>query len=176
MENYICKIATLEEIIKKCDYEIKSHPGNEMWNVFKKRAIKKFKERTAITYIGILNDEIICEATAYINIKAFEGDISNPEGLLSEEMVYLSGFRTNKEYEGNGYFSKFFKFMEKDLKEKGYNKMCLGVEPNEIRNIQIYFKFGFTNYIKTTIERLPAKNKESKPEEVIINFYYKNID
>jgi len=33
-------------------------------------------------------------------------------------MAYLAAFRTNKEYEGKGFFSKLYKFMENDLKEK----------------------------------------------------------
>ena len=173
--NYICKIASLEEIIKKADYEIKRHPNNDMWIIFKDRAIKNFKAGNTVTYIGLLNNEIICEATAIIKPEGFKDDINNYEGLLSDDMVYLSGFRTNKEYENQGYFSKLYKFMENDLKNKKYKKISLGVEPSEVRNIQIYFKLGFINYLKTTIEYLPAKDKNSKPREEIINFYYKII-
>ncbi len=43
-------------------------------------------------------------------------------------------------------------------------ELSLGVEPNEVRNIQIYFHLGFTKYIKT--------NKEN---ELVINFYKKKI-
>lgn len=174
--NYKCKIATLNEIVKKADYEIDRHPNNNIWKVFKERAIKNFNENNTITYIGILEDEIICESTAIIKENGFKGDIDNCDGLLSDTMVYLSGFRTNKEFEGKGYFSKLFRFMENDLKNKGYKKMCLGVEPSEVRNMQIYFNWGFVNYIKTTIEHLPLKDINSKPQELIVNFYYKNID
>lgn len=175
MNNYTCKIATLDELISKADYEINRHPGNNIWVIFKERAIRNFNEGNTITYIGILDDNIICEATAIIKEDGFKGDINHPEGLLSDTLVYLSGFRTNKEYEGQGYFSRLFRFMETDLKIKGYNQMCLGVEPCEVRNMQIYFNWGFTNYIKTTIEYLPPKDKESKPQEEIINYYYKDI-
>lgn len=175
IDNYICKIATLEEIIRKADYEINRHPGNNIWVEFKERAIKNFKKGNSITYIGILNDEIICEATAIIKFEGFKGDINNPEGLLTNNMVYLSGFRTNKEFEGKGYFSEMFKYMENDLKTRGYTKMSLGVEPCEVRNMQIYFHWGFTNYIKTTMEHLPTKDEKSRPQEEIINYYYKEI-
>ena len=175
MNNYTCKVANLDEVITKADYEIKSHPGNNMWCVFKERTIKNFNSGNIIVYVGILNNNIICEATAIIKEEGFKGDIDNYEQLLSKNMVYLSGFRTKKEFENKGYFSKLFKFMEKDLKDRGYKKMCLGVEPSEVRNIQIYFNWGFTNYIKTTIEYLPPKDKKSKPRQEIVNFYYKNI-
>lgn len=42
--------------------------------------------------------------------------------------------------------------MENDLKKRCFNYLPLGVEPCEIRNIQIYFKLGFTKYIKTEYE------------------------
>lgn len=173
--NYVCKIATLDEIIKRMDYLIEIHPNNNLWIKAKENAIRGYKEKSKIMYIGLLNDEIICEATAYVNELAFIGDIKNTENLLSKYRAYLSAFRTNKEYENNGYFSKLYKYMEKDLKEKGYKELSLGVEPNEIRNILIYFKYGFTNYIKTTIESLPGSTNNSKPIEEIVNFYYKKI-
>lgn len=174
-DNYICKKANLEELIQKADYEIARHPNNHMWVVFKERAIKNFKNGNTILYIGILNNEIICEATAVIKKEGLVGDIHNPEGLLENDMVYLSGFRTNKEYEGKGYFSKLFQYLTKDLKNSGYRKVSIGVEPSEIRNIQIYFKWGFINYIKTTIEHLPAKDENSNQLEEIVNFYYKKL-
>ena len=175
MDDYICKIATLDEVIEKCDYENKRHPNNNIWVVFKENAIKGFYNQSKIMYIGKLNNEIICEATAIVDELGFEGDITNFKDLLSDERAYLSGFRTNKEYEGKGYFSKLFQYMIRDLKAKGYTEVCLGVEPCEVRNMQIYFKYGFTNYLKTSIEYLPKEDEYSLPKEEIINYYYKKI-
>jgi GNAT superfamily N-acetyltransferase len=168
MENFICKVANREELLKRWDYLIKIHPGNNKWVKFKENALKHYDEKSTISYLGFLNDEIICEATAYINDSAFIGDISEPSGLLSDSMAYLAAFRTNKEYEGKGYFGKLYRFIENDLKEKGYTELCLGVGPEEVRNIEIYFHLGFTNYIKTLIEETTSK------EEVIL-FYKKKI-
>lgn len=53
-------------------------------------------------------------------------------------MAYLAAFRTNKEYEGKGYFSKLFKFAENNLKERGYKELSLGVGPEVVRNMEIY--------------------------------------
>ena len=84
-------------------------------------------------------------------------------------MAYLAAFRTNKEYEGKGYFSKLYKFIENDLKQRGYLELSLGVSPEETRNIEIYFHLGFKEHIKTLIE-----HENSKKEEVIL-FYKKKI-
>lgn len=96
------------------------HPGNNKWFEFKEIALKHYDEKSTISYLGFLNDKIICEATAYIKNSAFIGDISETSGLLSDSMAYLAAFRTNKEFEGKGYFSKLYNFVESDLKKRIY--------------------------------------------------------
>lgn len=117
--------------------------------------------------MGILNYEIIAEATAIIS----ENDIGmqNKEELVDEGKAYLTAFRTNKEIENQGYFSKLYKFMENELKKKGFKSLTLGVEPCETRNIQIYFKGGFTKYVKTDYEYYP------NGEKILVNYYEKVI-
>ena len=175
MNDYICKIADREDIIKRMNYLIETHPGNDIWVEAKERALKGFDEKSTIMYLGILNGEIICEATAYINESAFIGDVKDPEGLLSETMAYFSGFRTNKEYEGKGYFGKLYKFMEDDLIKRGYSEFCLGVKPRNVRNMEIYFHLGFREFIKTIVEYEPVKGDNSKTELVAINYFKKRI-
>ena len=150
--------------------------GNQdKWKEYKENALKHFDEGSTISYLGFLNDEIICEATAYIKDSAFIGDISDPSGLLSDNMAYLAAFRTNKEYEGKGYFSQLYKYVENDLKERGYTELSLGVGPEDVRDIEIYFDLGFKDYIKTVIEYEPSKNDPNIKEEYIIIFYKKKI-
>ena len=175
MKNYICKIANYDELIEKCDYEINRHPGSRVWTHAKQIAIDGFNNKSKIMYIGKLDNEIICEATAIVAEDGFKGDITHTEQLLSDKRVYLCAFRTNKEYEGQGYFKTLLNYMLEDLKTKGYKEACLGVEPREVRNIQMYFHFGFTNYIKTTKETLPSPHPSLPPIEEIINFYYKEL-
>jgi len=161
--NYICKVANEEEIIKKCDYEINRHSDKELWIKAKENALKGFNNNSRIVYIGVLNNEIICEATAIINELGFIGETDNYEDLISNKRAYLCAFRTNKEYEGKGYFSKLYHFMENDLVQRGYTELCLGVKSKRVRNMQIYFNWGFVNYIRTN------------PDEDMTNYYYKII-
>lgn len=175
IDTFICKVANRDELLKRWDYLIEiNHPDNNKWMEFKENALKHYDEKSTISYLGFLNDEIICEATAYIKDSAFIGDISEPSGLLSDSMAYLAAFRTNKEFEGKGYFSKLYNFVENDLKEKGYTELSLGVGPEAVRNIEIYFHLGYRNYIKTVIEYGPSKEDASKQEDVIL-FYKKKI-
>lgn len=167
MENYICKIASKDELIERWNYLIEIHPGNDEWVKYKENAIRNFDDNSTISYLGILDDKSICEITAYIKESAFIGDIDDPKGLLTDKMSYLAAFRTDKEYEGKGYFKKLFNYVINDLKNKGYTEVCLGVGPEAIRNIQIYFHLGFKEYVKTVIQY--------DPEEDVIIFYKKKI-
>ena len=166
MNNYICKIANIDEMNAKWDYEI-AHAINDKanWIVWKKENIERYKRGLIIPYYGILNDVIICECTASIDPSV----VQNSEGLVSKRTAYLTAFRTVPEYQGKGYFSKLFKFMLNDLKEKGYEKVTLGVEPEEIKNKTIYKKYGFVEYIK--------KAKELYPDgtEIDVEYYGKYL-
>ena len=91
------------------------------------------------------------------------------EDLVDDHTAYLTAFRTIEEYQGQGYFSKLFKFMINDLKSRGYTRVTLGVEPTELTNKAIYTKYGFTNFIKTAIEEYPDGTKTD------VEYYYKDI-
>ncbi len=145
MNNYVCKIATIDEMNTKWDYEINRNvTDKENWIVWKKANIERFQNGFIIPYYGLLDDRIICECTAAIDPSV----VQHADGLVDEKTAYLTAFRTIPEYQGQGYFSKLFKFMIEDLKSKGYEKVTLGVEPTEEKNKLIYTKYGFTEHIK----------------------------
>ena len=100
MEKYICKIASIEEMNKKCDYEISIATNKENWIIWKEQNIKNYKNGKIIPYYGILDTQIICEATAIISSDI----VQNSNKLVDDTTAYLTAFRTNKEYEGKDIF------------------------------------------------------------------------
>lgn len=91
--NYICKIASKEEIAKKFDYEISIHKEDEdNWIKWKEEALN-IPDGKRIVYYGILDGKIICEATAAISKDACQ----NSDGLVDEKIAYLFAFRTDIE-------------------------------------------------------------------------------
>ncbi len=161
MSNYICKIATIEEMNIKWNYEIDmAEDDKDNWIIWKKKNIERFQKGFIIPYYGILDNKIICECTAVINPIV----IQNSDGLIDDKTAYLMAFRTIDEYQNQGYFSKLFKYMINDLKRKGYDKVTLGVEPKEKKNKEIYQKYGFTTFIK--------KSKEVYPNGTIVDVEY----
>ena len=65
MNDFICKVATRDELLKRWDYLIEIHPGNNKWVEFRDNAVKHYDEESTISYLGFLNNEIICEITVY---------------------------------------------------------------------------------------------------------------
>ncbi len=167
MENYYCAIADLAEIEARWREKEALDSSAAFW---KEKAINGFKNGNRIYYYGFLRGKVICEAAALLS----EDEVQNGEGLAGGEVVYLSAFKTEEQYRGRGYFSALYKFMENDLKMRGYKKLTLGVEPCEVKNMMIYFKWGFTEFIKTDYEEYPVSNGK-KPEKIMVNYYAKRI-
>lgn len=165
MTNYICKIADLDEIIKKWDCDILIHPNDENWIIWKNKSIAGYNNNNQLCYIGVLDGEIITEATAMLSAV----EVQNSDGLVNADTVYLSAFRTKKENQGQGYFSKLYQYMENDLYNKGYRFLTLGVEPDDVKNKEIYFKYGFTHFIKSAFETYPDG------ESILVEYYSKSL-
>lgn len=165
-EQFICKIASLQEMNTKWESLIAhSLKDKENWIVWKQKSIENYKQGYTIPYYGILEGNIICEATAMINSEV----VQNSTGLVDSHTVYLSAFRTISEFQGKGYFSKLFQFMIEDLRNKGFTKATLGVEPDDKKNKEIYTHYGFTEYIKSGKEYFPDGT------EIDVEYYGKTI-
>ncbi|MGN0460808.1 MAG: GNAT family N-acetyltransferase [Ruminococcus sp.] len=80
----------------------------------------------------------------------------------------MCNFSTDKRYRGKGYFSKLFRFMIDDLKNRGYEKFTLGVEPTETKNLKIYQHLGFNSFIKS--------GRETYPDGTVIDVDYYEME
>ena len=174
-DEYICKIASIDEMNEKWDYKIGNHPNDNSWLVWKEQFINGVKSGKRISYYGILKGKIIAEGTAILSSYDTVEFSQDSKLLIDDNTAYLTAFRTIEEFQGKGYFSKLYKFIELDLKLRGYKRLTIGVEPSEVKNMKIYFNWGFDNFIKTAYEEYPPVNESSKPERIIVNYYYKNI-
>ena len=166
MENYICKVATIEEVALAFDYYINRDTKEKYnWIKWKEHALDNIKNNRTICYHGVLNGKMICEATAAISREA----VQNSDGLVDDRTAYLLAFRTLPDYRGKGYFSKLFKYMINDLIKRGYERVTIGVEPGEIKNKEIYHHYGFIDYIKDS--------KEYNPDGTFVDveYYSKNL-
>lgn len=149
---YHCRIAGRSELEQKWDRLIANAKEDRAnWVAWKESAIRRAAAGQTLPYYGILDGEIICEATASLCAE----NVQNAEGLVDEKTAYLCAFRTEEAYRGRGYFSKLLRYLLNDLKQRGYEAVTLGVEPDEALNRQIYAHYGFDEYLKTAAERYP---------------------
>lgn len=150
--HYLCKIASLAEMNTKWDAEIARHEKDRAnWLTWKKQNIENFERGRILPYYGILDGKIICEATAML----CPDIVQNSAGLAGGHTVYLAAFRTVEPYQGQGYFSTLFRFMLDDLRQRGYTKATLGVEPADAKSKALYAHYGFTEAIRTGQETYP---------------------
>ena len=157
---FVCKVASLQELNEKWEYEIARHKKvKENRIVWKQSSIEWYKQGYIIPYYGIFDGDIICEATAMVHPKV----VQNSTGLVDGHTVYLSAFRMIDRFQGKGYFSELFHFMLDDLRNMEYTKATVGAEPIE-KNKEIYAHYGFTEYIKSC--------KECYPNGAVINVDY----
>jgi len=170
MENYRCIIASFSDAEKLWVRKEELNPDDLSIKIWKEKALNGIKKGTRIYYYGYLDGKVICEAAALLNPE----EVQNGDGLSGGDTVYLSAFKTAEEYRGNGYFSLLYKFMEEDLKSRGYKKLTLGVEPSEVKNMMIYFKWGYTEFIKTAYEIYPSEDG-GEDEKILVNYYAKNL-
>lgn len=168
-DKIVIKIATLDEAKDKWDYEIKNNPSNPLYIIAANECLREIKKGTRIPYILKLNNQIICDLTIIIKEKGILREAKYTDDLVSDKRVYMCCVRTNEEYQGKGYFSKLYKYVENDLKEKGYKEISLSVDITKAKNTAIYTKYGFTNYLRTEVNRGFTK-------DYIFNYYYKKID
>lgn len=173
MDNFKCIVATKQDVINYYDEKISNNPTDESLKIYKNHFVSAVEEKTRICYFGILNNQIICKTTAVVSL--LDRFVQNKENLIDNNTAYLTAFQTKPEFEGKGYFSKLYKFMEQDLKKRGFKKLTLGVEPCEVRNMQIYFHLGYTKFIKHGFETYEPITKCEKGETVLVCFYEKKL-
>ena len=151
-ETFVCKVASIQEMDEKWDYEI-AHSGEdkENWITWKEQHMEYYRKGYSLPYYGIPDGQIICEATAMLHPSV----VQNSKGLVDNRTVYLGAFRTVVGFQGKGYFSKLFRYMLDDLGRRGYTKATLGVEPWDETNKRIYAHYGFTEFIKSGKEQYP---------------------
>ena len=87
LKEYICKIAIVDEMECKWNYEIKKHKSPN-WKIWETESIERVKDGRCISYYGMLNGKIICQATAILD----KSVIQNCYGLVDEKFESVNAF------------------------------------------------------------------------------------
>jgi len=141
------KQATLEEYIAVWEKDIRKRPEKaEEWKQMRDVYIKGFKANQLVTFIAKDDEDIIAQISVVVDSSFPE--MNNEEVLCDgKTTVNMNAFRCDKEYEGQGHISKLVKMGENWAKEQGYQYATIGANAKNIRNLSIYFHFGYTEFV-----------------------------
>jgi len=155
--------ATLEDLEKLWDNDIKENSGDKRYVKWKQEFINANIEGNLTTFVVLKDDEPIGQISLVFNLKNLKAECR--EMLCNNKnMAHFATFRINKKYEGQGHISKLVKLAEDYAKEHGITYLTIGSEAKESRNLGIYLHFGFTEFITSIVE-----------ENNLILFYGKSI-
>lgn len=142
--------ATLLDLEKIWDKNIKENPEDNRWVKWKERYINDNLNNKCVTFVVLDNDNPVGEITILFSSKCE----SVKDDLLlcnDKDIANMNAFRIQKEYEGQGHISKLVKMAEAYAKEKGIKYLTIGSEAKESRNLGIYLHWGYNKFVKHQI-------------------------
>lgn len=156
--------ATLFDLEKIWDKDIKENKDDEQYIKWKKQYIDYNKNGECATFVVLDNEEPIGQITVLFSPKcsAIKNQINLCNGI---DIANMNAFRIEKKYENQGHISKLVKMAEEYAKKKGIKYLTIGSEAKESRNLAIYLHFGYTEFVTSKFE-----------DGDLILFYRKNLN
>ncbi|MDE5562010.1 MAG: GNAT family N-acetyltransferase [Clostridiales bacterium] len=157
------RLATISELQDWWDLKIAENPEDNSWIVWKNRFVENNINGQYATFFAFENGQYVGQCT--LIFKNEDAD------LTGNGKAEINKLEINKEYRGQGKSTAIFNVVKHYAKERNVQTLTIGVEPCEIRNMQIYFHWGFTEYLKCTTETYPPKNNSVFGETITVLWY-----
>ena len=161
------RIATMQELENWWDKEIKENVGDNSLVVWKNNFIEENINGKRKTFFAFDSGKYVGQGTLL-----FESKDKVMTGDGKAEIIKLE---IEEEYRGKGVATEIYKALKFYAKSVGIKTLTIGVEPSEIRNMQIYFHWGFTKFLQCITENYPPKNDSEEGEIVTVLCYSQNI-
>lgn len=138
--------ATPEDLERIWDYQIETNPGDANYIRWKKQFIDDNRSGAAATFVAVVDGEPVGEGTLLFSpdCRAIRGRLELADGRA---VTNINALRIRKPYEGRGYISALVKYMEAYAREQGFNRVTIGVEAAEARNLGIYLHWGYDRFV-----------------------------
>jgi len=146
------KESTPKLLTQSWDAEIAANTGDNRYIVWKKRFMRENANGVCKTFFVFDGKKIIGQATLVFDSKSEELN-GRIELANNKDTANIAALRIDKKYEGKGIVSGLMKFVSGWARANGLNFLTIGVEPHQVRNMQIYFHWGFVEYITFAIEK-----------------------
>lgn len=147
-------LGTIEQIENAVAVGVKCGDAN-MYNAVPKRFLDENKSGKMKTFFAFDDGAVVGGVTLVVDDESSQTHWQ--KDLAGGSVANVCALRVKKENEGTGIASGLMKFIEKWAGENGIKTLTIGVEPHIVRNIQIYFHWGFTEFIKVGQEQENGK-------------------
>lgn len=144
--------AATEELLQIIwEKNIKANSDDERWIRWREEAIANNAYGKAKTFLVLFGGEPVGEGTLLFadDCSAIRGRTVLADG---KKTANINALRIEKEHEGKGHISKLVHLMERYAAEHGYQKLTIGVEAKESRNLAIYLHWGYQAFVHAEAE------------------------
>ena len=116
-----------------------------------------------MTFVVVCDGEPVGEGTLLFSpdCSAIRGRRNLADG---KRVTNLNALRIEKEHEGQGHISRMVRMMEEYAKEHGYDRITIGVEAAETRNLGIYLHWHYDEFVMADVE-----------DDTLVLYYAKNL-
>ncbi len=151
MKNYICRKATPEDLERIWAKNIANNPDEPAWIRWRDQYIGYNRNGEAVTFVVVCDGEPVGEGTLLFSpeCSAIRGRLNLADGRRTTN---VNALRIEKEHEGQGHISRMVRMMEAYAKEQGYDRITIGVEAAETRNLAIYLHWNYTDFVMADVE------------------------
>jgi len=140
--------AELERLWEK---NILRHPGDGRWARWRDEFIAGNERGAMLTFAAVHSGEPVGEGTLLFSssLPAVSGRTELADGVRTTN---INALRIEKAYEGQGHISRLVRAMEAEARQRGIERITIGVEARETRNLAIYLHWGFDTLITHEID------------------------
>ncbi len=163
MENYTYRRATPEDLERIWAKDIAKNPGDPDWIRWREQYIGYNRDGKAVTFVVLYKGEPVGQGTLLFDpaCSAIRGRTNLADG---RRVTNVNALRIEKEHEGQGHISRMVRMMEAYAKELGYDRITIGVEAAETRNLAIYLHWNYAEFVMADVE-----------EDTLVLYYGKEL-
>lgn len=161
---YNVRAATIRDLDFIWAKDIAEHDDKTRWIAWRDEYIEGNRIGTCKTFVALYDNQPIGQGTLLFSpeCSAINGRTELVNGV---NIANINALRIEKEHEGNGHISKLVRLMEEYAVNEGYERLTIGVEAKEARNLAIYLHWGYREFIKSEVE-----------DGVLVLYYSKTIN
>ncbi|MBQ8552359.1 MAG: GNAT family N-acetyltransferase [Clostridia bacterium] len=138
--------ATPAELERIWEKDIAANEGDERWVRWREEYINYNRTGRAVTFVVTADGEPVGQGTLLISPEC--GAVGGRLTLADSISVgNINALRIDREYRGDGHISKLVHRIEAHARTLRLSALTIGVEADKVRNISIYFHWGFTEYV-----------------------------